>query len=46
MCVGDVNLTNSVEAGDVVYLITYLFRRGPAPSPDCCAKLATVIKMR
>jgi hypothetical protein len=30
---GDVNHSGAVEAGDVVYLIAYLFRGGPAPSP-------------
>jgi hypothetical protein len=30
---GDANQTGSVEAGDVVYLISYLFRSGPAPDP-------------
>jgi hypothetical protein len=28
---GDVNGLNAVEAGDVVFLISYLFRGGPAP---------------
>ena len=30
---GDANQTGSVEAGDVVYLIRFLFRSGPAPAP-------------
>jgi hypothetical protein len=30
---GDVNHSGAVEAGDVVFLISYLFRGGPAPSP-------------
>jgi hypothetical protein len=30
---GDVNHSGAVDAGDVVYLISYLFRGGPAPSP-------------
>ncbi len=30
---GDANQTGSVEAGDVVFLISYLFRSGPAPDP-------------
>ncbi len=29
----DANQTGSVEAGDVVFLISYLFRSGPAPDP-------------
>ena len=32
---GDVNHSGAVEAGDIVYLITYLFRSGPAPQPMC-----------
>jgi hypothetical protein len=32
---GDVNGGGAVEAGDVVYLIGYLFRGGPAPQPMC-----------
>jgi hypothetical protein len=32
---GDANDNGAVEAGDVVYLITYLFRSGPAPEPLC-----------
>jgi hypothetical protein len=34
MC-GDANDNGAVEAGDVVYLISYLFRSGPAPEPMC-----------
>jgi hypothetical protein len=30
---GDVNNSGAVEAGDIVYLIGYLYRGGPAPSP-------------
>jgi hypothetical protein len=30
---GDVNNNGAVEAGDVVFLISYLFRGGPAPCP-------------
>jgi hypothetical protein len=30
---GDVNQSGAVEAGDVVYLISYLFRGGPLPLP-------------
>jgi hypothetical protein len=30
---GDVNHSGTVEAGDVVFLISYLFRGGPAPCP-------------
>ena len=30
---GDVNHSGAVEAGDVVFLISYLFRNGPAPCP-------------
>jgi hypothetical protein len=33
---GDANANGMVEAGDVVYLIGYLFRGGPEPSPECC----------
>jgi hypothetical protein len=32
---GDCNSSGAVEAGDVVYLISYLFRGGPAPGPLC-----------
>jgi hypothetical protein len=32
---GDANDNGVVEAGDVVYLITYLFRAGPPPQPMC-----------
>ncbi|NIM97662.1 MAG: hypothetical protein GTO24_06150 [candidate division Zixibacteria bacterium] len=32
---GDANDNGAVEAGDVVYLIGYLFRSGPAPEPMC-----------
>ncbi len=32
---GDANDNEAVEAGDVVYLISYLFRSGPAPEPMC-----------
>ncbi len=32
---GDANGSGDVEAGDVVYLISYLFRSGPAPVPLC-----------
>jgi hypothetical protein len=32
---GDANDNGMVEAGDVVYLITYLFREGPPPEPMC-----------
>ncbi|NIM97754.1 MAG: hypothetical protein GTO24_06645, partial [candidate division Zixibacteria bacterium] len=32
---GDANDNGAVEAGDVVYLISYLFRSGPAPQPMC-----------
>jgi hypothetical protein len=31
---GDVNLDMSVSVADVVYLINYLFKGGPAPSPS------------
>jgi hypothetical protein len=30
---GDCNSSGSVELGDVVYLITYLYKSGPAPDP-------------
>lgn len=30
---GDVNHSGAVEAGDIVFLISYLFRSGPAPCP-------------
>jgi hypothetical protein len=30
---GDVNHSGATDAGDVVYLISYLFRGGPAPCP-------------
>jgi hypothetical protein len=30
---GDANASGMVEAGDIVYLISYLFRNGPAPEP-------------
>jgi hypothetical protein len=30
---GDVNHSGAVEAGDVVYLISYLYRGGPPPDP-------------
>jgi hypothetical protein len=30
---GDVNNSGAVEAGDVVFLLSYLFRGGPAPCP-------------
>ncbi len=30
---GDVNHSGAVEAGDIVYLISYLFRGGPPPCP-------------
>jgi hypothetical protein len=32
---GDCNSSGAVEAGDVVYLISYLYRGGPAPAPLC-----------
>jgi hypothetical protein len=32
---GDVTADEAVAAGDVVYLISYLFRGGPAPDPLC-----------
>ena len=32
---GDCTDDGSVDAGDVVYLITYLFRDGPSPEPLC-----------
>jgi hypothetical protein len=34
MC-GDANGNEAIEAGDVVHLITYLFRAGPEPIPLC-----------
>jgi hypothetical protein len=30
---GDVNMDDKIELGDVVYLITYLYKNGPAPDP-------------
>jgi hypothetical protein len=30
---GDANASGTVEAGDVVYLINYLYRNGPDPLP-------------
>jgi hypothetical protein len=30
---GDVNHSGAVEAGDVVYLISYLYKNGPPPCP-------------
>jgi len=30
---GDVNMNEIIELGDVVYLITYLYKNGPAPDP-------------
>ena len=30
---GDVNNSGAVELGDVVYLISYLYKNGPAPNP-------------
>ncbi len=32
---GDCNSSGAIESGDVVYLISYLYRGGPAPSPLC-----------
>jgi protein involved in polysaccharide export with SLBB domain len=34
---GDVNNDGVVAVGDVVYLINYLYRGGPAPFPDICS---------
>jgi len=31
---GDANGDGSVNVGDVVYLVSYLYRNGPAPSPE------------
>ncbi|MGB2989234.1 MAG: fibronectin type III domain-containing protein [Candidatus Zixiibacteriota bacterium] len=31
---GDANGDNSVNVGDVVYLVSYLYRNGPAPLPE------------
>ena len=33
---GDVNNNGVVDVGDVVYLVTYLYRSGPAPIPMVC----------
>jgi hypothetical protein len=33
MLCGDVNSSGSCELGDVVYLISYLYKNGPAPAP-------------
>ena len=30
---GDANMDGTIELGDVVYLITYLYKNGPAPDP-------------
>jgi len=30
---GDANMDETIELGDVVYLITYLYKNGPAPDP-------------
>jgi hypothetical protein len=36
---GDVNSDGMIDVGDVVYLVDYLYRSGPAPTPleagDC-----------
>jgi outer membrane protein assembly factor BamB len=34
---GDCNGDGVIDLGDVVYLINYLFRGGPAPLPELCA---------
>ena len=34
---GDANNDGVIDVGDVVYLINYLFRNGPAPKPDRCS---------
>lgn len=33
---GDVNADSSITVGDAVYLISYIFRDGPAPQPFVC----------
>ena len=33
--VGDANCDKMVDIGDVVYLINYLFKRGPNPCYPC-----------
>ncbi|MGB2980240.1 MAG: dockerin type I repeat-containing protein, partial [Candidatus Zixiibacteriota bacterium] len=33
---GDVNNDGIVNVGDIVYLVTYLYRAGPAPIPQSC----------
>jgi hypothetical protein len=33
---GDVNNNGIVDVGDVVYLVAYLYRGGPAPVPMVC----------
>jgi hypothetical protein len=33
---GDVNNDGIVNVGDIVYLVTYLYRAGPAPVPQSC----------
>jgi uncharacterized protein (TIGR02145 family) len=33
---GDANGDGSLDVGDVVFMINYLFRSGPAPDPNCC----------
>ena len=36
---GDVNSDGMIDIGDIVYLVSYLYKNGPAPSPvdagDC-----------
>lgn len=44
---GDVNADGKVDIGDVVYLISYLYRNGPGPHPlwigDCnCGGIVTL----
>ena len=34
MC-GDANGDDQVNVGDAVYLISYIFKQGPAPDPVC-----------
>jgi hypothetical protein len=50
---GDVNADKVVDVGDVVYLINYLFKGGPAPNPmaagdangDCVVDVGDVVYM-
>lgn len=33
---GDVDTTGTIDVSDVVYLVNYVFRQGPAPIETCC----------